>query len=336
MGLINCLTVFATMKSTVIYRECCAGNVNKVRDLPTREPAAITKQSKEGSTLLHIAITTGNVELCSCLLSSATERDIMIKEVHFIDVYSKEHKYAINQAAGLRNFDIVKLLLQHGATVSGDLLRDIVLDSNSSSSTAILELLLLQNITPSLLNSRSNAGETALHVAVRNRSHKNAKLLINAGVDVNIKDNTSRKNAFEIAVDNSDIKMMKLIGNCGRFDFRPISCSRSLQEAVQNNNAGEVIAYLLSKNVMIVGDGWKLFKHGCYSTLVEHGFHLNQRFRVKSPYDVELFADYDFNLQLYEFDLVYLQLFCVITGKGLISFKSLIASILNQPVTAAM
>lgn len=74
------------------------------------------------------------------------------------------------------------------------------------------------------------------------------------------------RSAFKCAVDWSDLRITKLIGDCGRFDFEQFMEHSSILDAVVSN-ANDIIAYLISKDVPMYDKDQNYYHLGCFLTL---------------------------------------------------------------------
>jgi ankyrin repeat protein len=102
-------------------------------------------------------------------------------------------------------FDIIKLLVEHGADVNDKQVNYIV--ANGGESYNILKYLLDNGAN---VNQKDKEGNTALMKAAQENRVKNAKLLLKSGADTGIK-NKEGKTALDMAKDSGSKEIEKLI-----------------------------------------------------------------------------------------------------------------------------
>ncbi|AAF44566.1 ankyrin repeat protein [Fowlpox virus] len=145
-----------------------------------------------------------------------------------------------------RNLEIAKMLIQNGALVNMNNMKNItpLHIASSSGSYKMVELLLLHGANTNALTSY---GETSLHYSVSSNDLNISELLIENGTNVNVA-NKDSITALIIAVEIMSIDLVRLLLDKGA-DTNAIGLERFklyVTETKQNNN---ILKYLNTNNV---------------------------------------------------------------------------------------
>jgi ankyrin repeat protein len=156
------------------------GDIARVKEILSKSPELA--DDPEGESLLRIAVSRGNFEICRYLL-----------EEHRVDVddWERGHGYSILKVA-LSRPDIVRLLIRHGA----DLKTRLTLRLDRSGYWPIGD------------------GATALHYAARDGHTETIRLLIDSGVDIG----AAAHRHWEANDDQSALEIASANGNFGNVE----------------------------------------------------------------------------------------------------------------------
>ncbi len=151
--------------ATPLTEAAALGNATVIEALLKAGADPNTRATSDGETVLMTTARSGNLEAVRALVS------------HGADVNAKETyrgQTALMWAAAERHTDVVKLLLEHGADWK-------VIDSYRE--TKLPKLSAASSISPF-----ARGGFTAFHFAAREGDIETAKVMLDAGVDINVTD----------------------------------------------------------------------------------------------------------------------------------------------------
>jgi len=150
----------------------------------------------------------------------------------------------LDYAVGLyENIDIVKLLVEEGATITNGHLRSAANDGN----TDIVKFLIDKGAD---VNDKNYQGDTPLHRAAMNSKTDTIKLLIEKGANVNEKNNNKETPLHQV-VYNDSIDIIKiLIDNGADVNAKDSEGGTPLHQAAVSSDTG-TIEFLLQKGAKI-------------------------------------------------------------------------------------
>jgi uncharacterized protein len=173
--------------STPISEAVATGNAAMVQALLNAGASANTPTTADGETILMTAARVGNIDVVKMLLDRGAE-------VNAREVYKGQT--ALMWAAAERHTDIVKLLMQHGADWK---IRSVDRETKPPKLSAA-----------SSISPIARGGFTALSFSAREGDIVTAKVMLDAGVDINYGDidNTS---ALVVAIMNKQFTFAKFL-----------------------------------------------------------------------------------------------------------------------------
>jgi len=227
------------------------GNLQQVVKL-IEEGEDINAKDNYGGTALHLAVIYSHKDVVELLIAKGADVCANVNGVTPLH-YATE---TINLKEGNDNYEIVKLLITHGADV--DIKENSFgQDRNSPLHWAVLtahrdivELLIEKNVD---INSMGQFGHTPLHIASNKNNLDIAKFLIAKGAEVNAKDEMGHtplhsaafcghKDIVELLIKNgADVN----IKGYGLFDYTPLSCAISQGHT-------DIVEYLLANGANIL------------------------------------------------------------------------------------
>ncbi|XP_010892434.1 NF-kappa-B inhibitor epsilon [Esox lucius] len=166
-----------------------------------------TRQDDDGDTALHIAVVQGQEAL--------VHRMIQLLEVarKDLDIYNNLRQTPLHLAVITHQPRLVETLLLAGADPGA-------LDRNGQTAVhlccehgqqACLSVILSHNFISSCLEVRNYEGLTPLHLAVQGRHKELARMLLDAGADINAMDIKSGRSPLIHAVENNYIDMVDFL-----------------------------------------------------------------------------------------------------------------------------
>jgi len=180
--------------------EICATNGN-VEILKLLDEYGVTIKTKDSDALAN-AVDAGNYEIAKYLL----EKGMDVNSHRKYDDGSESFT-AWFEAGGHGYFDMIKLLLAHGADINDK--SAIMLTRYAKGSEHITKYLIENGADVDIRGSENN---TALCIAALNHRTENAKMLLEAGADTTLK-NDEGKTALDIAKKENAKEIVELLEN---------------------------------------------------------------------------------------------------------------------------
>ncbi|XP_028985378.1 B-cell lymphoma 3 protein homolog [Betta splendens] len=169
--------------------------------------ALATHQDEDGDTALHIAVVQGEAAMVCTLI------DLLLWAHRSLDVYNNLRQTPLHLAVITQQPNMVGALLRAGADPAA-------LDRNGQTALHLcceynqaqcLSVALARSSSPTCLESRNYEGLTALHVAVL-QGHKDlARMLLDAGADINAMDIKSGQSPLMHAVESNNADMVHFL-----------------------------------------------------------------------------------------------------------------------------
>ncbi len=163
--------------SAELFMAANRGNVDKVRSILARDPAAATESSGGGFTPLHLAAINGHAKVV----------DLLIKSGAHVNARNRDGATPLLKAVQGRHIDVIKLLIKRHADInvkddsSVSPLMATLMDGNLEIAKILVE-------SGADVRVKSAGGSTPMHMAAREDSAL-VKLLVKKGADVNAVDN---------------------------------------------------------------------------------------------------------------------------------------------------
>ena len=210
---------------TPLHRAARAGRLQDVEGM-VQAGAEIDAEDDEQRTPLYFAVAANHIPVVTALLQMGAD---VRKE-------TESATMPLRVAVENGNLDIVKLLLQAGANINarygydvGDVPALIAAVQGKGNADFLRELL---QLGPDIQALDTLSGRTALHWAVIESSPEKAKVLLEAGVNINSRDGLGQTPLHEAAAENN-VKMIEfLLAHGADINARDIKQYTPLQEAV--------------------------------------------------------------------------------------------------------
>lgn len=156
-----------------ILKAAETGDLDKVKELISQDPALVNAKGGNGETPLFKAIQNGNLEMMNFLLSQRAD----------VNVQDKNDDTPLHKAALLVNEAMVKLLLEHGADVNikGMFSRSPLHCASMNADVRVMELLIDRGAD---IQAKNDHGLSPLHLAAFGKADA-VRLLLEKGADVN-------------------------------------------------------------------------------------------------------------------------------------------------------
>ncbi|KAF2887326.1 hypothetical protein ILUMI_18847 [Ignelater luminosus] len=233
-----------------ILREVQAGNINVVQEFKKNFPNlhwCELHYQKNGDTILHITSRLGFVDMVEYLLLNYTP--------NAVDCTNCDNKTPLHEAAQFAQYNVLKVLIKHGATVNAIKRADwtplmlactkVTSDSVSDNNFRCVGLLLQKG---ALVNYVNKDGWSALHLISREGGLKIFYLLVEHGLDV-FKTTKNGRTALHIACLHGHLNIVKALTSVGLdVNLKDSSGNTPLHEAVLGGNI-DICNYVLSKHV---------------------------------------------------------------------------------------
>ena len=160
------------MQKLDIFESSCIGNHEEVAKIMEKDPEILNSFSADGFTALGLASFFGHLSLVKLLLDKGANPNI---------ASNNQFKVApIHSACAISNYEIAKLLIQHGADVDAKQMQgNTPLHSAAHNGQTTLATLLLDNGAD--INARNDKGETPLFMANEKNFQEIANLIIKQG-----------------------------------------------------------------------------------------------------------------------------------------------------------
>ena len=182
---------------------------NKLLELLIEKECNIDVLDIDNRTLLHYVIKFNNFKMLNKLL----EYNNIYIGVSLLNIKDKDGNTPLHYSIILKNYEMTKEILKYNI--------DFNIQNNNSYTSfqlsvyqkniKIIELFFSKNIINHIdINYRINTGETVLHIATNFQNYDICKLLIDNGVDINIKDYEYEYTALNYAVIINNKKMIDL------------------------------------------------------------------------------------------------------------------------------
>ncbi len=178
-----------------------SGNVDAVKEQIAN--GADVNSVAEGTSVLHLAVSTNNVEIVRLLLSAGANPNITDeeKQTPLMMLYSDA------------NMEIFNLLLHSGAKVNS---KDsegqtVLMNVAENGNVEMLKSLLRAGAK---INRSDNEGKTALIYAVQSGDIEKVKVLLSSGAEIGLKDKEG-KTALNYAVENGNEEVIELLKDYG-------------------------------------------------------------------------------------------------------------------------
>ncbi|XP_056142602.1 B-cell lymphoma 3 protein homolog [Lampris incognitus] len=203
----------------VVYPVCCLPPVSVPHHISLRQHAQhsaylldadvalATFQDDDGDTALHIAVAQGD-EAVVCMLIN-----LLLLARRDLNVYNNLRQTPLHLAVITHQAYMVEALLKAGADPS-------FLDRNGQTALHLcceygqqdcLAVVLSYLPSPTCLDFRNFEGLSSLHLAVQGGWKDLAKMLLNAGADINAMDNKSGQSPVMHAVESNNIDMVRFL-----------------------------------------------------------------------------------------------------------------------------
>ncbi|XP_030013409.1 B-cell lymphoma 3 protein homolog isoform X2 [Sphaeramia orbicularis] len=173
--------------------------------------ALATHQDEDGDTALHIAVVQGELAVVRKLI------DLLLWAQRGLDIYNNLRQTPLHLAVITQQVNMVEDLLRAGADPAA-------LDRNGQTALHLcceynqqdcLSLVLSQSSASTCLETRNYEGLSPLHLAVL-RGHKDlARMLLNAGADINAMDIKSGQSPLMHAVESNNVDMVHFLIETG-------------------------------------------------------------------------------------------------------------------------
>jgi cytohesin len=210
------------MAGTPLYWAGKKGNREMV-ELLIAKGAEVNLRGGGGKTALHAAALKGHMDVVELLLSRGAE----------VNAISNDGKTPLKRALELRHGDVVDLLRKHGGLGEKVLPTDIHWATGEGDLEGVQALL---EINPGLAKVEDKfTGDTPLHIAARKGYIDIAKLLIDAGADINARDERYEYTSLHFATTFGQKDLVELLINKGAdINYKDKEGRTSLGIAIEN------------------------------------------------------------------------------------------------------
>lgn len=159
-------------KELDIFEAACIGENDKVLVLLDKNPELLNAFSIDGFTILGLSCFFGHLSLASLLMKKAANPNIPS---------NNPYKVApIHSACAISNFDIVALLINHGADVNAKQMQGVTpLHSAAHNGQPKIIKLLIDNGAD--INAKTDNGQTPLFMATEKKFQETADLILELG-----------------------------------------------------------------------------------------------------------------------------------------------------------
>lgn len=168
----------------------------------------VNQPSTQGVTPLHHAVIHNQTNIAAVLLQAGAKVDVKdaateATPLHLAALYGRE--------------DIANLLITKGANVNATMKFGItpLLVAAQFNQPQIVRLLSELPNNKVAINHADQEGFTALHFAAQNGDVIIARLLIDRGANVNLRDKTNQATPLTIAIENNHLEMVQLLKDHG-------------------------------------------------------------------------------------------------------------------------
>ncbi|XP_060937775.1 B-cell lymphoma 3 protein homolog [Limanda limanda] len=257
--------------------------------------ALATHQDEDGDTALHIAVVQGELAIVCTLIH------LLLWARRGLDVYNNLRQTPLHLAVITQQAEIVDVLLKAGADPTA-------LDRNGQTALHLcceynqrecLSVVLSRASSPVCLEIRNYEGLSPLHLAVL-RGHRDlARMLLDAGSDINAMDIKSGQSPLMHAVENNNADMVHFLiengcdvngqsysgntalhGACGRgqVDTVRLLLKSGADSSLKNYHNDTAVMVARNKKIADVlrGRGSKLMRDQHSVSVSPHGSHLSE------------------------------------------------------------
>jgi ankyrin repeat protein len=162
----------------------------------------------DGRSILYVPIKFNFNKILNLLLHF-NETNIGIS---LVDIKDKNDNIPLHYSIYTNNFDAAKMLIEHNSDINAvdrnglNSLQIAIMKKNDKIIKMFLET--RDNVN---INSKSNTGETALHMTCNLQLYDIANLLIKKGANINVQDFEHEFSPLDYSIINNDIKMVALL-----------------------------------------------------------------------------------------------------------------------------
>ncbi|XP_035223577.1 NF-kappa-B inhibitor alpha-like [Stegodyphus dumicola] len=189
----------------------------------------------DGDRPIHVAVAREDLKIVRKLCVLMLRNSISIDLTNFL------RQTPLHLAVILGNAEMVRLLLRCGAAVTlrdrnGNSVFHLAVKANANAE--VLQLLLTQPQSKTVINSMDHEGYSALHYAVFKNNQTAVKYIHQYGANMNIVDGKSGRSALIHAVLDQNAEMVSLLLECGASaETQDYSGRSAFELALQSSNA---------------------------------------------------------------------------------------------------